>query len=557
MFCILMYGLLVASPGEQVGTTFFDYQANGNMGQRIAVDDSNQVYVVWMYCGGEYPGNPRFIRYNFRYPDGTWYGETDASPSVSGYVQLDIMRGDPGLAKRPVIAYHGGFYAGSVIDIGPGNTSSPNVSNHIWPYVACAQNNNIILATGNSTGADSHHLYLTTDEGATWQRIADFDSCTCLSQFVRASNNPGSQKVVHVWTQSIAMEYTGYLLSQMACDVWYMLSTDNGVTWSPPMNITNFTPPSQMVDGDSTPWAYADVNAVFDNNDRLHIAWGANLGYMLNDTLYYADHAKIFHWDEMTDDLHVISSPSSHYGDPAGWWLDVMGEGLSPHTEVWRLPACGAQLVSDQLTGDLYCLWSGTADTTDYSAAGYFNSEIYASKSTDGGVNWLDYVNLTNTPSPGAGPGDCFDEDYMTAWPSVHNDSIFVTYIEDKDAGAAIMDGTAWTDNPVRVWIFHKDLITSGTAEAVAEDVKLMSLELFPNPASEFSAISYTLTKSGDVSLNLYDVVGRLVKVLHKGYQNSGQYKYNLDVRELANGTYFLVLSTESERYMSSLVIVR
>jgi len=557
VFYLVMCGLLGASPGEQVGNTYYDLQANGNMGQRIAVDDSNQVYVVWMFCGGEYPGNPRFIRYNFRYPDGTWYGQTDASPSISGYVQLDIMRGDPGLAKRPVFAYHYSGY--SWIDIGPeppSSPSSPEVEGHIWPYIAVASNNNIVMATGQLF-ADSHHLYLTTDEGATWQRIGDFDSCTCLSQFVRASNNPGSQKVVHVWTQSIAMEYTGYLLSQMACDVWYMISNDNGVTWSPPMNVTNFTPPSQMANGDSTPWAYADVNAVFDNNDRLHIAWGANLGYMLNDTLFYADHAKILHWDEMTDDLHVISSPSSHYGDPAGWWLDVMGEGLSPHTEAWRLPACGAQLVSDQSTGDLYCLWSGTADTTDYSAAGYFNSEIYASKSTDGGVNWLDYVNLTNTPSPGAGPGDCFDEDYMTAWPSVHNDSIFVTYIEDKDAGAAIPDGTAWTDNPVRVWIFHKDFITSETAEAVAEDVKLMSLELFPNPASEFSAISYTLTKSGDVSLNLYDVVGRLVKVLHKGYQNSGQYKYNLDVRELANGTYFLVLSTESERYMSSLVIVR
>ncbi len=510
-----MCGLLVASPGEQVGTTYYDLQANGNMGQRVAVDDSNQVYVVWMYCDGEYPGNPRYIQYNFRYPDGTWYGATQASPSVSGYVQLDIMRGDPGLGKRPVIAYHGGPFAGSVIDIGLGNTSSPNVSNHIWPYVACASNNNIILATGNSSPeADSHHLYLTTDEGSTWQRIGDFDSCTCLSQFVRASNNPGSQKVVHVWTQSIAMEYTGTLLSQMACDVWYILSTDNGVTWSPPMNVTNFTPPSQMANGDSTPWAYADVNAVFDNDDKLHIAWGANLGYMLNDTLFYADHAKILHWDEMTDDLHVISSPSSHYGDPAGWWLDVMGEGLSPHTEVWRLPACGAQLVCDQSTGDLYCLWSGTADTTDYSAGGYFNSEIYASISTDGGINWSDYVNLTDTPSPGAGPGDCFDEDYMTAWPSVHNDSIFVTYIEDKDAGAAIIDGTAWTDNPVRVWIFHKGLISGIEEEASwRPECTPTMLEVYPNPFSKLTNVSFgTGLGAQGIVLKIYDASGRLVK---------------------------------------------
>jgi hypothetical protein len=509
--------IVVGSPGEQVGTTYFDFQANGNMGQRIAVDDSNQVYVVWMYCGGEYPGNPRFIRYNFRYPDGTWYGQTDASPSVSGYVQLDIMRGDSGLAKRPVLAYHGGAYAGSVIDIGLGNTSSPNVSNHIWPYVACANNNNIILATGNSSGgADSHHLYLTTDEGATWQHFADFDSCTCLSQFVRASHNPGSQKVVHVWTQSIAMDFPGLLLSQMACDVWYMLSTDNGVTWGAPVNITNFTPPGQIVNGDSTPWAYADVNAVFDNDDKLHIAWGANLGYKLNDTLYYADHAKILHWDEMTDDLHVISSPSWHYGDPEGWWLDVSA-GFRQHTEAWRLPACGAQLVCDQSTGDLYCLWSGTADTTDYSAGGYFNSEIYGSRSTDEGISWSDYVNLTNTPSPGAGSGDCFDEDYLTVWPYVHNDSIFLTYIEDKDAGAAIIDGTAWIDNPVRVWIFHKNLITGiEEEEALRPDHAFAVLEISPNPCRQITDIRYAIwdekAKENDTALKIYDTSGRLVR---------------------------------------------
>ncbi len=560
---LLLFGIMAGSPGEQVGNTYFDFQANGNMGQRIAVDDTNQVYVVWMYCSGEYPGHPRFIKYNFRYPDGTWYGDADLTPSVSGYVQLDIMRGDPGLEKPPVIAYHYNGY--SWIQIEPGVTSSTEVYGHLWPYVACANNNNIILATGNvSIGADSHHLYLTTDEGATWQHLADFDSCTCLSQFVRASNNPGSQKVVHVWTQSIAMDFSGLLISNIACDVWYMLSNDNGVTWGVPVNITNFLPPSQMVNGDSTPWAYADVNAVFDKDDKLHIAWGANLGYKLNDTLYYADHAKILHWDEMTDDLHVVSSPSWHYGDPEGWWLDVSAD-FRQHTEAWRLPACGAQLVCDQSTGDLYCLWSGTADTTDYSAGGYFNSEIYGSRSTDGGISWSDYVNLTNTPSPGAGPGDCFDEDYMTAWPSVHNDSIFLTYIEDKDAGAAILDGTAWTDNPVRVWIFHKGLIPGiEEGEAVRPDYALPVLKVHPNPFSSLTNVSFG-TRLGPqyTALKIYDATGRLVRnfslptayslvptsISWDGTDQSG--------KELPAGVYFVKLESGDYSEIEKVVMLR
>ena len=39
------------SPGDQVGVTTYDYQANGCMGQRVAVDDTGQIHVNWMYCG--------------------------------------------------------------------------------------------------------------------------------------------------------------------------------------------------------------------------------------------------------------------------------------------------------------------------------------------------------------------------------------------------------------------------------------------------------------------------------------------------------------------------
>ena len=509
------------SPGVQVGTTTYDIQRYGSHGQRLAVDDSGQIHVNWTHCSGEYPGSPRFVRWNFRFPNGIWYGETDAAPSVSGYCQLDIMVADSGHAKRTMNVWHYGGHSWTSIDEGsgwgswPGDTGSPYVDNHIWPVACVASNNNIIMVTANSgSGMDWHHLYLTTDEGVTWTHLADFDSCLCISQFLRTSRNPGSQKVVHVWTQSIAMEYAGTLLSQTANDVWYMLSTDNGVTWGPQTNVTNYIPPFQMVHGDSTPWAYCDVNAVFDKTDELHIAFGAHLGYMLNDTLYHFERSKIFHWDEVSDTITVISSPSIYYDEPDGWWLDVYDR-----AEFWQMPADQPQFVVDP-DGYLYCLWRGHDDTTDYSAAGFFNSEICAAYSTDNGLTWSDYVNLTNTRSPGADSGDCFDEDYMTAWPYVVNDSIFVTFIEDKDAGSPLNEGTAWTVDPVRVWIFHKGVIL-GTEEqeTYRPEYAVPILTAYPNPFREITDIRYGITDNGyligdmsNAEIKIYDAAGRLVK---------------------------------------------
>ena len=106
---------------------------------------------------------------------------------------------------------------------------------------------------------------------------------------------------------------------------------------------------------------------------------------------------------------------------------------------------------------DLYCLWHGNDDYNDFSAAGFINGEFYGAISHDNGATWSGDRNLTNTRSPGAADGACDDEDYMTACPKVVNDSIYLTYIEDKDAGGWPQTEGVMTDSPVRCWVFPKD----------------------------------------------------------------------------------------------------
>ena len=544
-----------------IGMTAYDFQANANCGQRLKVDDLDQAHINWMWQN--YPGQEtRYIAWNARYADGSFYGETSASQSWSGYPYLDVTADANPDDQRTVIAYHynpgTGYYSWIDVDGGnlwgawQSNVSSPEVAQYIWPKMCVASNNNIIIVTGDES-YDSHHMFLTTDMGGTWTLLAHYDSCTQMSQFPRRSQN--SDKVVHAWTQSMDLENS----KQWCLDVMYQISTDNGVTWGTPVNITNYTPPYTMVNGDSAPWAFGSACPVFDSNDNLHIVWSVSLGRLISNELLGGDRCKIFHWSEATGNTNLVSSPSTFYNDPDGWWIEG-SVGGDPYYHGgcagnWQMVADRPQLVIDLSNNDLYCFWQGNADSTDCSAGGFLNGELYGSYSSDGGATWTDYHNLTNTPSHGAAPGTCFDEDYFTANPFVVNDSIWLTYIEDKDAGMVPQGQGSLTDNPVHCWVFPKGYVP-GIEEHNATVPVTTALNLYPNPAANGSAVSYTLARSGSVSLNLFDATGRLISNLDTGNKVAGTYNVDIDTRELANGTYFVILDTPIEKVSRSLVII-
>lgn len=61
----------------------------------------------------------------------------------------------------------------------------------------------------------------------------------------------------------------------------------------------------------------------------------------------------------------------------------------------------------------------------------------------------------------------------------------------------------------------------------------------YPNPFNPRTVISYQLTVNSDVALRVYDVLGREVKELVNGRQNSGSYSVIFDASNLPSGLYF------------------
>jgi len=517
------------SPGDSVGMTGLEYQANGGCEKRIYVDDSFQVHVLWMKVPFPFSSMAqRRMEWNFRYNDGSYFGEVDASPFTSGYGSLDLTQDAAVADQRTVISYHfntgtNAYYPFYDVDAGngfgslPNDPQSPNVNNMLWAMVAATKSGNYILVTDDMAG-NFHHCWVTTDNGTTWTNPFNSDSCASISQFImasRLSNKVGCVEIRFI-TDSLAA-------GQLDGDVWYRVSTDGGVTWGPNTNLTHYQPADTFR-------AYVSVSCNFDQNDNFHVVWAAR---MVKSGEYY-DASKILHWDEVHDTITVVSHSTGLF--EGGWWGWTHPNGFG----AWRLPADDPLLSYNPICGRLYCFWCGQADTMDVSQGGYPNGDIYGAWSADGGLTWCNWFNITNTHTPGAAAGACEDEDYLAVCPYAKRDSFYLTYVEDKDAGAITQTEGDTTDNIVRVigcFCWHCNIEVIGNHEN-----KQLEIIINPEPTRYITHISYKLPHTSEISLKLFDISGQLVKIVDHGRKEPGNYRVKVNLSGLSSGTYFVVL---------------
>lgn len=68
----------------------------------------------------------------------------------------------------------------------------------------------------------------------------------------------------------------------------------------------------------------------------------------------------------------------------------------------------------------------------------------------------------------------------------------------------------------------------------------------YPNPFNPSTKISYQLPNAGNVTLQVYDILGREVATLVDKYKNAGSYEVEFNANNLPSGVYFYQLKTDS-----------
>ena len=95
------------------------------------------------------------------------------------------------------------------------------------------------------------------------------------------------------------------------------------------------------------------------------------------------------------------------------------------------------------------------------------------------------------------------------------------------------------------------------TSIAYSELPGTMQMAAYPNPSVDWTTISYELSTHSTVRLEVFDELGRSVEVLFDGARNAGTHASIWKTGQVAPGTYFVRIRTESNEWTQPLVVVR
>ncbi len=437
------------SPGTLVGLNMYDMQHIGSMGRQISFSFSNNI--VYMYWMGQFdpimPGD-RHIYYSVYDPGTGYYEDCATVGDYAGYVTCDAMTDGTGMfvchvLELPSNEYKSRCYLENSSPLPPFLYEQPYSDQEvIWPVAEfhCDDSANvtddvIYMLTHVFEASDDMILFRKVG-GLGWDGGAYIETCANISYTIAADPNSDNVAIVYTDDRSGLAEGDG---GQTDMDVYYKLSTDQGLTWSGPINITNYTT-------DSLWRAYIDISALYTSDGELHVSWGARRLHNANS--YYNYQCRLMHWstefarpsiiDEATYDMELGGSPC----DPGSWNMYI------------------AKMSISQCDNNLYALYTKFGDDdepgalSDCSEKHYANGELYMAGSDDGGYGWGPPINITNTRTPMCDSTECESDHWATMvrygmiyGDELQDDTLDIFYINDKDAGAIPSGEGTWNTN--------------------------------------------------------------------------------------------------------------
>jgi photosystem II stability/assembly factor-like uncharacterized protein len=153
----------------------------------------------------------------------------------------------------------------------------------------------------------------------------------------------------------------------------------------------------------------------------------------------------------------------------------------------------------------------------DSSGILYSVGKIYCIKSTDGGNTWQNIM-----------------------------DSVFAAHTYITAMNSIVLDKSGF------IWIAQgKGIITNSPVTGITKDAtEPLSFKLeqnYPNPFNPSTTIGFTINKRGLVTLKLFDILGREVRLIYKGDMTAGSHKLNFNAANLASGIYFYSLQVNDQ----------
>lgn len=79
----------------------------------------------------------------------------------------------------------------------------------------------------------------------------------------------------------------------------------------------------------------------------------------------------------------------------------------------------------------------------------------------------------------------------------------------------------------------------------------------YPNPFNPSTVISYTIPKSGNVTLKVYNILGQEVATLVNGYKTAQTYSVEFDGTKLSSGVYIYEIRYNNQSLTQKMMLMK
>ena len=177
-----------------------------------------------------------------------------------------------------------------------------------------------------------------------------------------------------------------------------------------------------------------------------------------------------------------------------------------------------------------------------------FEDVTVVSANPDGDRNFGEFAFATSGDSNGIRGDDASD-----AFPQSFNTTLTV-----GDAFSSIQGVFTYSFGNYKLLPEVESDVTTATAIGDAIDALGFGLDAaFPNPTNGGASLHFSLERSADASLVVYDLMGRTVATLVEGTRPAGSQTVSFDASRLASGLYLVRLTSEGRTATTQLVVTR
>ncbi len=79
----------------------------------------------------------------------------------------------------------------------------------------------------------------------------------------------------------------------------------------------------------------------------------------------------------------------------------------------------------------------------------------------------------------------------------------------------------------------------------------------YPNPFNPSTIIEYSIPENIFVKIYLYDLLGNKIKIIENSFKTMGQYKVQLNIKDLSSGIYFYRMETKNYKNSMKLILMK